>query len=257
MTLSTPLRAGWWIASLAAHGVVWMASGHAARESPEPQSAVGAEVAVDVAPDNPVLAQESPGGDAPTARRPAASVVLPAPHAHAYPVRPDHDAHPHDPSIVHVPFGGPPLPDLPPAAVPVHFAMTVIGSLEQRVPEMEIATAAPGGGSGALRREEAHARPALESDVSLPARLASPLAPVYPPAAREEGAEADVALAIVVSATGTVAEATVATDAKRTLAWGFEDAALRALRNARFRPAQRDGKPVAVRMRWTVSFRLR
>ncbi len=232
-----------------------MAAGHASRESSEPRSVVAAEVAFDVVADSPVVAHESPGGDAPTRRpRAAASPVSPSTHAHAYPVSPDHDAVPHDPSIVHAPFVGAPLPDAPAPVVPVRFAMTVIASGELPGSKTEAGGPPTADGSGALRREEA---PTLEGDVSLPARLASSLAPVYPPAAREDGAEADVVLVIVVSSTGTVTEVGLAADAERAAASGFEEAALRALRDARFIPAQRDGKPVAVRMRWTVSFRLR
>jgi outer membrane biosynthesis protein TonB len=39
--------------------------------------------------------------------------------------------------------------------------------------------------------------------------------------------------------------------------YGLDDAAARAIRDYRFSPAIRAGRPVAVRMRWTVQFRLR
>ena len=39
--------------------------------------------------------------------------------------------------------------------------------------------------------------------------------------------------------------------------YGLDDAAVRAIRDYRFSPAIRAGSPVAVRMRWTVQFRLR
>jgi TonB family protein len=92
-----------------------------------------------------------------------------------------------------------------------------------------------------------------EDQVSAPARLEGSLSPAYPPEARAQEIEADVVLALVVGATGSVNEATVL----RHAGYGFDESAMTAARAAHFVPAQRDGISVAVRMRWTVSFRLR
>ena len=91
-----------------------------------------------------------------------------------------------------------------------------------------------------------------EEGVSTPARLARGGAPVYPQLAREKGVEADVPLEIVISPAGVVESA-------RALShpgYGLEQAALEGVRSYRFSPAIQRGRPVRVRMRWTVEFRL-
>jgi protein TonB len=92
-----------------------------------------------------------------------------------------------------------------------------------------------------------------EGDVSVPARLlaASPL--VYPPAARQAEIEVDLPMEIVVGTDGRVSSARALSRA----GYGLDESALRALRDYRFSPALRAGRPVRVRMRWTVQFRLR
>ena len=92
-----------------------------------------------------------------------------------------------------------------------------------------------------------------EGDVNVPARLlaASPL--VYPAAARAADIEQDVPVDIVVDTRGRVVSARAAIRA----GYGLDDAAVGAIRDYRFSPAMRAGRPVAVRMRWTVQFRLR
>jgi protein TonB len=87
---------------------------------------------------------------------------------------------------------------------------------------------------------------------SVPAYLVSSGRPEYPSEARSAAIEADVPLEIVVDEGGHV----VASDLLHQAGHGFDEAALRAIRNYRFAPAQRDGHPVRVRMRWTVAFRL-
>jgi vitamin B12 transporter len=91
-----------------------------------------------------------------------------------------------------------------------------------------------------------------EDNVSSPAHLVGSTSPVYPAEARAEEVEADVVLAIVVTARGTVADARIAKPA----GFGFDEAALAFVREARFSPARHQGMRVAVRMKWTVSFRL-
>ena len=92
-----------------------------------------------------------------------------------------------------------------------------------------------------------------EGEVNVPARLlaASPLA--YPPAARAADIEHDVPVDIVVDAAGRVVSARAVTRA----GYGLDDAAVGAIRDYRFSPAMRAGRPVAVRMRWTIQFQLR
>ena len=110
-------------------------------------------------------------------------------------------------------------------------------------------SAAHGGAGGDAAVEDL----AAESEVAVRAVALEKSAPVYPQEARAEGVEADVALQIVVDATGRVSDARVV----RRAGYGFDDAALTAMRAYRFSPAQKDGHPVRVRMSWSVSFRLR
>jgi len=191
-------------------------------------------------------------------------------HRHAYPVPLDHDAHPHDPSLVHIARGATPaavsetISDVtaqPPqnrssqtaaAEAPLHF---VLGSADPTT-KGGMAPGSPGSG---LENTAANvpARGAFdaivpESSVDSPARVLSSIPVVYPEGARAAAIEADVLLDLVVDSEGRVASA-------RALGGhplGFADAALRAVRGYRFTPARRAGRPVRVQMRWTVAFRL-
>ncbi len=92
-----------------------------------------------------------------------------------------------------------------------------------------------------------------EREVDVPARLlaAAPLA--YLPAARQAEIETDFPLEIVVDGGGRVVSAHAVSHA----GYGLDEAALQGIRGYRFSPAMRAGRPVAVRMRWVVQFRLR
>ncbi|MEO6575623.1 MAG: energy transducer TonB, partial [Polyangiaceae bacterium] len=96
-------------------------------------------------------------------------------------------------------------------------------------------------------------QPVPEAAVNVPARLVSSAPPIYPAAARAAEVEADVALELVLDSTGHVADAKVT----RSAGYGLDRSALDAIRGYRFSPAQKDGRPVRVRMHWTVQFRLR
>jgi TonB family protein len=248
-TPSTALRAVLLGASAAVHGLVLMAVGH----SPAPAGDVALEIAVAI--DRPTAASLDTATPEPASGAPA--LAAPRTHTHPYPVPPDHDAHPHDPSLVHLPVPLPHAPSVPTPAAPApevidapasapapRFVMVVGGGDASHHPSpATAAAAAPPGMDG----------PLPEAYVSTPARSLTPILGVYPPAARASEVEADVVLQIVVTSTGAVADAQVMQHA----GYGFDEAALRAIRGARFSPAQRDGHAVAVRMRWTVSFRLR
>lgn len=75
---------------------------------------------------------------------------------------------------------------------------------------------------------------------------------LYPEAARREGIEGDVRLELLVDERGEVAEARLLQRAGH----GFDEVAPDAARRIRFEPAQRGGRPVAVRIQWTLKFRL-
>jgi TonB family protein len=193
-----------------------------------------------------------------------------APHSHPYPLPPDHDATPHSPEIDH---RAPPL-SAPRAPAPAEAPRVVVAPVQTR-PTFTIALggadatrggaaaesgAADGSGQGSqingapAPQDPAGLRDALfsDADVSAHARLATPLRPDYPAGAREQGIEATVTLEIVIDRDGSVADVRVLKGA----GYGFDDSALRALRRARFSPAIRDGRPVRVRMPWTIDFRL-
>jgi TonB family protein len=91
-----------------------------------------------------------------------------------------------------------------------------------------------------------------EDGVSSPAKLTVGAAPPYPEGARAKGVEADVPLEIVVSPAGAVEDARPLSH----VGYGLDDAAMAAVRQYRFRPAVKDGRPVRVRMRWIMQFRL-
>jgi TonB family protein len=238
--------------SVALHAAVGLAAGgHAATgatSNAAPDVAIPIELLPSVA-ESPVSEKSTPDGF----REPNRSALLS--HAHKYPVPPGHE-HPHDPSIVHVlqapdPSPGvaePSIADAAPTAPPVRF---VLGPIPAQV---TLGSGAVGNVHGYAATPGVDGAETLpESAVSAPARVLSTVAVVYPPEARAAEIERDVALAIVVDPAGAVVEA-------RPLShegYGLEDAAARAVRSYRFSPAQRDGRAVRVRMRWTVQFRLR
>lgn len=91
------------------------------------------------------------------------------------------------------------------------------------------------------------------SHVTIPAKLQHSVTPSYPVNAREQGVEADAKVEIVVDETGRVIESRSLTSA----GYGFDEAALAALRDYRFSPARVGDQIVRVRMPWSVEFRLR
>jgi len=106
---------------------------------------------------------------------------------------------------------------------------------------------------GTAKAVEAPTKTVLdENGVSTRAEVAFGPTPVYPTAARAAQVELDVPVELVVDEVGRVAEARVL----RHAGFGLDEAALDAIRRYRFTPAQRDGHAVAVRMRWTMQFRL-
>lgn len=182
-------------------------------------------------------------------------------HTHPYPTPASHDATPHDSSIDH--HSGPageaeahaaePAPPAAPAPAPEAPKFTI-----SIAPKITVGTGHGHGAAAAGTGNGAGAAPPSEeivpaARVSVPAHLVSSATAAYPPDARASEVEADVPLEIVVDTSGRVVEA-------RPLAqsgYGFDAAALAAIKRYRFAPAQKDGRLVRVRMRWSVQFRLR
>jgi TonB family protein len=184
-----------------------------------------------------------------------------APHSHPYPLPPDHDATPHSPEIDHRVLPGAPAepPRVVVASAPARptFAIALGRADATTGGSFAAGGAGDGSGRGSQNGSADAAAPArddlfVDADVSAHARLSTPLRPDYPAAARAQGIEATVTLEIIVGRDGNVAEVHVVKGA----GYGFEDSAVRALGRARFTPAIRDGRPVRVRMPWTIDFRL-
>lgn len=174
-------------------------------------------------------------------------------HRHAYPTPSVHSTEPHDPALVH-----PPLPSTSPELEsprvvsaprdePVRFAM--------RFGQSVTASASHGPAGVALSSQKTvEETPTFAvGAVDVPARLLGRVPTVYPAAARAAELEGEVNVEIVVDGQGSVVSARALT----SHGLGLEAAAVRAVRGYRFSAALRQGRPVRVRMRWSVGFRLR
>jgi TonB family protein len=250
------VRASFWLGSLGVHAVAFVAAGHGGLASSGAQRAWADQGVIEVIPE----LTQTPDAPVPAAAAPQSISAARPTHTHSYPVPPDHDAHPHDPSLVHMPFVAPRLHPIETAA-----ANVVVDSAPSDPPRFTMVVANGSTGSKANGAIDGRASmmgevaagsdsaPLSEEHVSTPARLAASIAPAYPSEARVQEIEADVVLAIVVARSGRVIDARVV----RSAGAAFDEEALGAVRAARFLPAQHDGRAVAVRMRWSVSFRLR
>jgi TonB family protein len=205
--------------------------------------------------------------DAPTIEIAVLSVEPPAPpeavpsgadmhptHTHPYPVARSHATTPHDPLLVHAPLITPALASDEPAAAP-----QVIVAEEASQPRFRITVgrtaASPGGASasdGAVASFGGAADVLPEAVVDSGARFLSGNEPAYPPQAGASAVEADVPLEIVVDASGQVVTAHVV----KHVGYGFDEAAVRSVRAYVFLPATSHGHATAVRMKWTMAFRL-
>lgn len=75
----------------------------------------------------------------------------------------------------------------------------------------------------------------------------------YPPMALRSGLESDVTLKIEVDAQGNVTKVAIT----KSGGAGFDDEALKAVKQSRFEPAQRDGENIAAEFTYVYRFRLR
>src|SRR6188768_2689003 len=201
---------------------------------------------------------EQPLSEAPASPAPVtpatASASARASHRHDYPIPANHDAAPHDPSLRHL------LPVPSADNSPASVAPSVMTALPAPRFMMVVAPASRGpsgvsAGSAvvAAAGESAPSEPVAEAAVDTPAKRLSGASPSYTLEAQAAGIEADVPFEIVVDAAGAVRSAR----ALSHVGYGLDEVALRSVRAARFSPARRAGKAVAVRMRWLMSFRLR
>ena len=79
----------------------------------------------------------------------------------------------------------------------------------------------------------------------------SEVRPVYPKEAKEKQLEGAVALDVLIDDKGTVRQVSVIDGPEI-----FRSGALDAMKKFRFKPAKIDGKPVAVRIRYSLNFKL-
>jgi periplasmic protein TonB len=126
------------------------------------------------------------------------------------------------------------------------------------MPRFTIAVGVAGDALGAVsasrtsRSDDRSTAPTGDPVVDGRARLVHGVVPSYPDAARADGVEGDVVTELIVDAVGAVASARVV----RGVGHGLDEAALRAAHQFQFAPATRDGRPVRVRMGWSMQFRL-
>jgi protein TonB len=91
------------------------------------------------------------------------------------------------------------------------------------------------------------------SQVDQPPRPLVKVAPFYPLSARAKGIEGKVELVLVVQTDGSVSDIEVTDSFPGNV---FVQAALRAVRQWRFKPGTKDGQPVATRVRLPLRFQL-
>jgi TonB family protein len=85
-----------------------------------------------------------------------------------------------------------------------------------------------------------------------PPRLSEVASPNYTAEAKKKKIEGTVTLAIVVDKNGDVVEAKVV----KGLGYGLDENAVIAVKEWKYKPAEKDGEPIAVRMEVTVDFYL-
>lgn len=144
----------------------------------------------------------------------------------------------------------------PPSAAPLDG-----GSLDgaAAVPDSDLAAPDAGATPPAGRDVEPPSQPPL-GDAGVEARATGVVSPVllydpgvaYPPRAIDEGFDETVTVPLVlgIDRQGAVTQAAIETPAGH----GFDEAALSAARRLRFEPAERDGRPVASRIRFKYTF---
>ena len=90
--------------------------------------------------------------------------------------------------------------------------------------------------------------------VSLPT-VVTPVSPQYTPEAMAARIEGTVVLSTVALADGAIGEVTVPQSLDNTL--GLDEQAVKAMKQWRFKPGMKDGKPVAVRISVEMHFTLK
>ena len=121
-----------------------------------------------------------------------------------------------------------------------------VGTGEPRVTTGGFATAAP------VAPSQAGKPPVAPSTVFQPVEVFSKPTPAYTEEARNLGVQGEVELSVVFQASGAIKVVGVV----RSLGHGLDQAAVQAAAQIRFKPAQRDGKPVDFPATLRIQFRL-
>ena len=118
-------------------------------------------------------------------------------------------------------------------------------------------TAGGGGGTAAAGLGRGSGAPGLPAQTVLKTnREAKPIQsarPIYPPMALRMGMESDVTLRIEVDPAGSVTKAEII----KSGGAGFDEEALKAVKQSRFEPAQREGRNVPAEFTYIYRFRLK
>jgi len=117
-----------------------------------------------------------------------------------------------------------------------------------------IMIAAPAYAQNGARRDDRpkKPKPAKRKKLTKPPTLLQAAAPIYPVAAGKKGLQADVKVTIKIDATGTVIDVKVPTPVGN----GFDEAAIAAVKQYKFSPAEWDGKPGPITVATTIHFKL-
>ncbi len=137
---------------------------------------------------------------------------------------------------------GPSSAEVAAPPTPAHFVMTVGPVMPATVPAAPVEGVSERQGDTVYGEDGVDARP----------RLLAWHAPRYPDAAASAGVEVDVPVDVVIDTTGAVTEVRL----PKHFGYGLDEAAAAAARSYRFSGPLKAGRPVRVRMRCTVMFRL-
>lgn len=139
-----------------------------------------------------------------------------------------------------------PLSDLPPSLSPINMT----GGSDNGLPTAILITGPGTGTNVAPARPAAPKRIAVSSGISA-GMLLAPIRPLYPAIAKAAGISGAVIVEAVISKTGTVESLHVVSGPEL-----LRNAALDAIRNARYRPYLLNGEPTEIQTTFTVNFKL-
>jgi TonB family protein len=149
------------------------------------------------------------------------------------------------------------VPQYPTAPAEVGGAEAGAGNLFGKG-ELGAILGSAGGGTASSGLGRGSGTPGLPAPTS-PVRTGREAKPVqtvratYPPMALRMGLESDVTLRVIIDSKGTVTDAEII----KSGGAGFDDEALKAVKQARFEPAQKDSKNVPAEFTYVYRFRLR